>query len=113
MRSKFFLIVFMACIEIVAPPSLSFSANDLLKLRITYSSLTGAYTPLWLAAEQGLGRTHGLDLEAVYLGRGVRPHQVLLSGDTQYVASTGTGVVASHAVGIKDLIIIASLANTT
>jgi ABC-type nitrate/sulfonate/bicarbonate transport system substrate-binding protein len=113
MSYKFFLLGFMVCIQVLASPSLSFAANDLQRLRITYSSLTAAYTPLWLAVEQNLGRKHGLDLEAIYLGRGVRPHQVLLSGGTQYVASTGTGVVASHAAGIKDLIIIASLANTT
>jgi ABC-type nitrate/sulfonate/bicarbonate transport system substrate-binding protein len=54
-----------------------------------------------------------LDLECVYIGRGVRPQQVLFSGGVEYVASTGTGVVAAHAVGIQDVIIIASFADTT
>lgn len=99
--------------EIAGLPHLTPAASELQRLRIIYSSFTGAYTPLWLAAELGLGKKHGLDLEPVYLGRGVRPHQLLISGDAHYVASTGTGVVSSHAVGIKDLIIIASLANTT
>jgi ABC-type nitrate/sulfonate/bicarbonate transport system substrate-binding protein len=60
-----------------------------------------------------LGKKHGLELESVYVGRGVRPHQLLISGDAQYVASTGTGVVASYAVGLKDLVIIASFADAT
>jgi ABC-type nitrate/sulfonate/bicarbonate transport system substrate-binding protein len=53
-----------------------------------------------------------LDLEAVYAGR-ARPHQLLLSGDAQYVVSTGTGVVSSYAAGQKDLVIIASFLNVT
>jgi ABC-type nitrate/sulfonate/bicarbonate transport system substrate-binding protein len=43
----------------------------------------------------------------------VRPYQLLLTGNAEYVASTGTGVVSSHALGIKDLVIIASFANLT
>ena len=37
----------------------------------------------------------------------------LLSGDAQYVVSTGTGVVSSYAAGQKDLVIIASFLNVT
>jgi hypothetical protein len=45
-------------------------------------SFTGAYTPLWLAVDDLLGKKYGLDFEAVYAGR-ARPHQLLLSGDAQ------------------------------
>jgi ABC-type nitrate/sulfonate/bicarbonate transport system substrate-binding protein len=38
---------------------------------------------------------------------------LLLSGDAQYVVSTGTGVVSSYAAGQKDLVIIASFLNVT
>jgi ABC-type nitrate/sulfonate/bicarbonate transport system substrate-binding protein len=91
---------------------LSFAAGEPLKLKIIYSSFTGAYAPLWLAVEDRLGRKYGLDIEAVYAGR-ARPHQLLLSGDSQYVVSTGTGVVSSYAAGTKDLVIIASFMNAT
>jgi ABC-type nitrate/sulfonate/bicarbonate transport system substrate-binding protein len=89
-----------------------FAASEPMRLKIIYSSFTGAYTPLWLAVEEKLGRKYGLDFEAVYAGR-ARPHQLLLSGDAQYVVSTGTGVVSSYAVGTKDLVIIASFVNAT
>ena len=88
------------------------TATETQKLKIIYSSFTGAYTPLWIAVDEQLGRKHGLDLEAVYAGR-ARPHQLLLSGDAQYVVSTGTGVVSSYAVGQKDMVIIASFLNVT
>jgi ABC-type nitrate/sulfonate/bicarbonate transport system substrate-binding protein len=95
-----------SCISVI-------TASELQKLKIIYSSLTGAYTPLWIAVEKRLGRKHGLDLECIYVGRGMRPHQLLISGDAQYVASTGTGVLASYAVGLKGLVIIASFADRT
>jgi len=99
-------------VGLFATARLSFAAGESLKLKIIYSSFTGAYVPLWLAVEDGLGRKYGLDFEAVYAGR-ARPHQLLLSGDSQYVVSTGTGVVSSYAAGSKDLVIIASFMNAT
>jgi ABC-type nitrate/sulfonate/bicarbonate transport system substrate-binding protein len=92
--------------------SLSFAASDGQKLKIIYASFSGAYSPLWIAVEEGLGKKYGLELEAVYAGR-VRPHQLLISGDAQYVVSGGTAVVTSYAVGVKDLAIIASFVNST
>lgn len=102
----------LVCTGLLAITRLSFAAGEPLRLKIIYSSFTGAYTPLWLAVDERLGRKHGLELEAVYAGR-MRPHQLLLSGDAQYVVSTGTGVVSSYAVGTKDLVSIASFVNTT
>lgn len=67
-----------------ATAHLSFAAGEPLKLKIISSSFTGAYTPLWLAADDRRGGKHGLEFEAVYAGR-ARPHQFLLSGDAQYV----------------------------
>ncbi|MDP2603007.1 MAG: ABC transporter substrate-binding protein [Deltaproteobacteria bacterium] len=92
--------------------SAGLTAAETQKLKIIYSSFTGAYTPLWIAVDDQLGRKHGLELEAVYAGR-ARPHQLLLSGDAQYVVSTGTGVVSSYAAGQKDMVIIASFLNVT
>ena len=33
----------------------SFAAGDMQKLKLVYASFTGAYTPLWIAVEEGLG----------------------------------------------------------
>jgi len=102
----------LLCFGLAATADPSFAAGEPLKLKIIYSSFTGAYTPLWLAVDDRLGKKYGLDFEAVYAGR-ARPHQLLLSGDAQYVVSTGTGVVSSYAAGAKDLVIIASFMSTT
>jgi len=112
MTRKISLLGFLSCVELLALTTNSFAAGEPLKLKIIYSSFTGAYTPLWLAVEEHLGRKYGIEIESVYAGR-ARPHQFLISGDAQYVVSTGTGVVSSHAVGSKDLVIIASFVNST
>jgi len=103
------IIVFLSVLVVAGSAR---AASEPVRLKIIYSSFTGAYTPLWLAVEEKLGRKYGLEFEAVYAGR-ARPHQLLLSGDAQYVVSTGTGVVSSYAVGTKDLVIIASFVNAT
>jgi NitT/TauT family transport system substrate-binding protein len=112
MTRKISLLGFLACVELLAVTPFCFAAGEPLKLKIIYSSFTGAYAPLWLAVEEHLGRKYGLEIESVYAGR-TRPHQFLISGDAQYVVSTGTGVVSSYAVGSKDLVIIASFVNST
>src|SRR5688572_32690762 len=112
MKRKHNLLGLLLCIELFVSVSPSLAAGETQRLKIIYSSFTGGYTPLWIAVDERLGRKYGLDLEAVYAGR-ARPHQLLLSGDAQYVISTGTGVVSSYAVGQKDLVIIATFLNDT
>lgn len=112
MKRNYQLIGLILSMELFVSVSASLAAGETQRLKIIYSSFTGGYTPLWIAVDERLGRKHGLDLEAVYAGR-ARPHQLLLSGDAQYVISTGTGVVSSYAVGQKDLVIIATFLNVT
>ena len=112
MNRKHNLLALLLFVQMFLSVSASWAASETQRLKIIYSSFTGGYTPLWIAVDERLGRKYGLDLEAVYAGR-ARPHQLLLSGDAQYVISTGTGVVSSYAVGQKDLVIIATFLNVT
>lgn len=92
----------------LAPAALA--AAQFESLTVGYSSFSGAYVPLWLAVEERLGRKYGLDLNAVYAGR-IRPQQLLASGEVPFVVATGTGALTSHAVGIKDQVIILTFIN--
>ena len=74
-------------------------------LTVGYSTFSGAYGPLWIAVEEGLGRKHGLDIKSVYAGR-VRPQQLLASGEVPFVVATGTGALTSHILGVKDQVIV-------
>ena len=112
MRYKILFSAFLFCIEFLAFVSLSCAASGSQKLRIAYASITGGYTPFWIAVEEGLGRKYGLDLESIYAGR--TPVSLLLaSGEAQYAVHAGFGTVQSYALGEKDRVIIASFANTT
>jgi ABC-type nitrate/sulfonate/bicarbonate transport system substrate-binding protein len=91
---------------------LSYPASGVEKVKIGYPAFTGAYAPLWIALAEGLGRKHGLDLEAIFSGR-TSPGLLLESGAVQCTVQTGFGTVQSYARGVKDHVIIASFANTT
>jgi NitT/TauT family transport system substrate-binding protein len=58
------------------------------RLRILYASTATSFAPIWLAADLGIYRKHGLDAEAVLLGGGPLIASVLLSGS----ADVGVGV---------------------
>src|SRR4029077_5020856 len=112
MRYKILFSGFLFCMEFLAFVSLSCAASGSQKLRIPYTAITGAYTPLWIAVEEGLGRKYGLDLESIYAGR-TNPALLLASGEAQYSVQPGFATVQSYALGEKDRVIIASFGNTT
>jgi ABC-type nitrate/sulfonate/bicarbonate transport system substrate-binding protein len=90
--------------------SMALAAAQLETVTIGFSSFSGFYGPLWLAVEDRLGRKYGLDLKAVYAGR-VRPQQLLASGEVPLVIASGSGAVTSHALGVKDQVIVALMSN--
>jgi len=112
MRHIILLPGFLLCMELLAFAALLSAASGAEKVKLGYPAFTGAYAPLWIAVAEGLGRKHGLDLEAIFSGR-TSPGLLLESGAVQYTVQTGFGTVQSHARGAKDHVIIASFANTT
>jgi ABC-type nitrate/sulfonate/bicarbonate transport system substrate-binding protein len=104
----FVLLATTLCMTVAAQDATSGSE----KVNIGYPAFTGAYVPLWIAAEEGFGRKYGLELEVIYGGR-TSPGLLLDSGAVQYTVQTGFGTVQYHARGLRDHLIIASFANTT
>jgi len=90
--------------------SFCFAAASPEALTVGYSSFAGAYLPLWIAVEEGLGKKYGLDLKAIYAGR-IRPQQLLATGEVPFVMATGTGALTSHILGVKDQVIIMTTIN--
>ncbi len=82
-----------------------FAAAKLDSVTIGYSSFSGDYAPLWIAIENRLGTKYGLDLKVIYAGR-IRPQQLLAGGEVPFIVATGTGVLTSHVLGVKDQVII-------
>lgn len=101
------LVLFCALLVLDAS---SFAATKLESVTIGYSSFSGDYVPLWIAIEEQLGKKYGLDLKAIYAGR-IRPQQLLASGEVPFIVATGTGVLTSHVLGVKDQVIILTSTN--
>lgn len=112
MMYKMLFAGFLFYLELLAFAALPLCASGAEKVKIGYPAVTGAYAPLWIALAEGLGRKHGLDLEAIFSGR-TSPGLLLDSGAVQYTVQTGFGTVQSYARGARDHVIIASFANTT
>jgi ABC-type nitrate/sulfonate/bicarbonate transport system substrate-binding protein len=112
MRYKKLFPGFLFCVELLAFAALSSAASGAERVKIGYPAFTGAYIPLWIAVEEGLGRKYVFDFEAIYGGR-TSPGLLLDSGAVQYTVQTGFGTVQSYARGRKDGVIIATFANTT
>lgn len=69
------------------------------KMTISYSSVSGTYVPVWLAADAGLFAQHGLDVEMTYIPSGTTSIQSLLAGDVQFVVTSGAEPIAAYLGG--------------
>lgn len=110
MASRKYLIGLWFVYGWIAFASAALAATQFESVTVAYSSFSGAYVPLWIAAEERPGKKHGLDLKVIYAGR-IRPQQLLVSGETPFVVATGTGALTSHVLGVKDQVIILTFIN--
>ncbi len=80
--------------------------------RIGYSAISGGFAPLWIAADTGLFKKHGLDVELVYTRAGPVSLAALLAGEVRAVAIGGDAVVAAYLSGNREVAIIAAVTNS-
>ena len=109
MQQKCSAVFFFILITLYPFPAIPGAAAQ--RVPIVYSAFTGGYLPLWIAADMQLGRRYGLELDLIYAGR-LKPGQILLSGQTQFMFNTGGGTVESHVNGHKEFIILATMFDT-
>ena len=81
------------------------------KLRMGLSSVSALHSAMWIAAEKGLFRKHGIDAEIVVTGQGgTAGISALLANDIQLVSVAGDALVAAALQG-ADLVMIAGVVN--
>lgn len=90
---------------VVLWPSVSLPALAQPLMRIAYSSISGNYTPLWIAAETGAFKEVGLDAQLVYISGGPVLTQALLAGDIHIGFSNGGSAVRAIYSG-ADLLVV-------
>lgn len=90
-----------------------FSASAALaadRLRIAYSSISAAYTGIWVAQDAGLFAREGLDSQIIFIGSATQLAQVLVAGDVD-IASLGGGPVMAASLSGADLKVIGNNVN--
>jgi NitT/TauT family transport system substrate-binding protein len=80
-------------------------------LRVAYSAISGAMSPLWTAHEGGYFRREGLDVEMLYIGGGSLLIQSMLGGNIQFAYGPSVPVVNAALRG-SDLVFIANTSDT-
>jgi ABC-type nitrate/sulfonate/bicarbonate transport system substrate-binding protein len=80
-------------------------------IRVAYSAISGAMSPLWTTQEGGYFRREGLDIELLYIGGGTLLIQSMLGGDVQFAYGPSVPVVNADLRG-SDLAFIANTGDT-
>ena len=80
-------------------------------LRVAYSAISGAMSPLWTTHEGGYFRREGLDVEMLYIGGGSLLIQSMLGGEIQFAYGPSVPVVNAALRG-SDLVFIANTSDT-
>ena len=100
-RAIFALLVFLLWITQV-------SAAD--RVRIGYSSISGAYTPIWVAHDAGYFAKEGLQDDIILIPSGTQLAQVTVAGEIEIGSLNGSSAIAAALQG-ADLKIIGNSGN--
>ena len=79
--------------------------------RVSVPSISGAFGPVWIAADEGFFKKHGLDAEVVYIRGAPQTIAAFLAGEVHAGALGSEAVVAAYRSGNRDLAIIGAVAN--
>ena len=88
--------------------SASAQAQQLTRLKTSYSALTANMAAYWLAKEAKVFEKHGLSVDVVLIESGVTTVQALTAGETQIAMGGGTVAVSSNLAG-SDIVSISSI----
>src|SRR4029434_7237287 len=75
------------------------------RLRIGYSSISGAYTPIWVAHDAGYFAKEGLQDDIILIPSGTQLAQVTVAGEIDIGSLNGSSAIAAALQGV-DLKII-------
>lgn len=79
-------------------------------IQVTYSAISGAMAPLWVAQDGDYFRREGLETQLLYIGGGSLLIQSMLGGDVQFAFGPSVPVVNASLRG-ADLVLIANTGN--
>ena len=80
------------------------------RIRIGYSSISGAYTPIWVAHDAGFFAREGLQDDIILIPSGTQLAQVTVAGEIDIGSLNGSSAIAAALAG-ADLKIIGNSGN--
>jgi NitT/TauT family transport system substrate-binding protein len=80
-------------------------------LRVAYSAISGAMSPLWVAQEGGYFKREGLDVELLYIGGGSLLIQSMLGGAVTFAYGPSVPVINASLRG-ANLVLIGNTGNS-
>src|SRR4249920_1903772 len=80
------------------------------RIRIGYSSISGAYTPIWVAHDAGFFTKEGLQDDIILIPSGTQLAQVTVAGEIEIGSLNGSSAIAAALSG-ADLKIIGNSGN--
>ncbi len=102
-----FAILFTALIALLSCASAAPAAD---RMRIAYSSISGAYVGIWVAHDAGLFAKEGLDNQMILIPSATQLAQVAVAGDVD-IASLGGGPMIAATLSGADLKVIGNNVN--
>jgi NitT/TauT family transport system substrate-binding protein len=79
------------------------------KITVSYGSISGTQSPVWVAKEKGLFEKHGLDVSLVYISGGPRSVMALLGGSTQFVIHSAMPSLEAYLGGADSVLLATSM----
>ncbi|MBI4523371.1 MAG: ABC transporter substrate-binding protein [Deltaproteobacteria bacterium] len=98
------------CLFFLTPLTLK-AATSFPRVVTTYASFSEKEGALFVAADQGFFRKHGLDVKHVYVSSGSVALAALAAGDAHFYTGSPTGATLGAVAGGLDVVFVAGLIN--
>src|SRR5215471_21125500 len=82
------------------------------KIRAAYSSISGIFTPVWIATDERLYQKNQIDADLVYIGGSPVAVSALIAGEIDFIYGGADPIVAGI-LGGADLTLAGFISNTT
>lgn len=101
--------VLLALVAVQGFSSKPLAASTLEKINVSYGSISGTQSPVWVAKEKGFFEKQGLDVNLVYIPGGPRSVMAMLGGSVQFVVHSAMPSLEAYAGGADTVLVVSSM----